>query len=91
MLIKYQNSWENVRDRVRTHKKKMNLALNRRTQLLLPPALKVAKSACNLPMIKVRAIAEEYFFFHGQVAKRFAIQNLTLPPSMPVAKVTEYV
>ena len=28
---------------------------------------------------------------HLQVSHRFAVQNLTLPPSMPVAKVTEYV
>ena len=27
---------------------------------------------------------------HWQVAHRFAVQNLTLPPSIPVAKVTEY-
>ena len=42
-------------------------------------------------MIKVHAIAKGYFFFHGQVAQRFTVQNLTLPPSMLVAKVTEYV
>ena len=42
-------------------------------------------------MIKVRAIAEGYFFFHWQVAQQFTVQNLTLPPSMSVAKVTEYV
>ena len=42
-------------------------------------------------MIKFCAIAEGYFFFHRQVAHRFAVQNLTLPPSMSVAKVTEYV
>ena len=42
-------------------------------------------------MIKVCAIAEGYFFFHWQVVHRFAVQNLTLPPSMSVAKVTEYV
>ena len=30
-------------------------------------------------------------FDHWQVAHQFAVQNLTLPPSMPVAKVTEYV
>ena len=28
---------------------------------------------------------------HWQVAQQFAVQNLTLPPSMPVAEVTEYV
>ena len=27
---------------------------------------------------------------HWQVAHQFAVQNLTLPPSMSVAKVTEY-
>jgi len=42
-------------------------------------------------MIKVRSIAEGYFFFHWRVAQRFTVQNLTLPPSMPVAKVIEYV
>ena len=28
---------------------------------------------------------------HWQVAQQFTVQNLTLPPLMPVAKVTEYV
>ena len=49
------------------------------------------ESVSNLLMIEVCAIAEGYFFFHGQVAQQFAVQNLTLPPSMSVAKVTEYV
>ena len=40
------------------------------------------ESLSNLPMIKVHAIAEGYFFFHWQVDHRFAVQNLTLPPSM---------
>ena len=71
---------------------------NRRTQLLLPPALKVAKFDFE-PWIADQlandqgscAIAEGYFFFHWHVAQQFAVQNLTLPPSMLVAKVIEYV
>ena len=67
------------------------------TQLLLPPTLKVAKSdfeqelLSNLPMKEKLPLRYRTNFNHWQVAHRFAVQNLNLPPSMLVAKVTEYV
>jgi len=70
----------------------------RRTQLLLPPTLKVAKldfenreSLSNLPMKEKVPLGYRTNLDHWQVAHRFAVQNLILPPFMPVAKVTEYV
>ena len=65
------------------------------TQLLLPLALKVAKSDFELPITDRLACERKStpWLSHEpwQVAQRFAVQNLTLPPSMPVAKVTDYV
>ena len=69
----------------------------RRTQLLLPPALKVAKSDFELKIPEQLANERKSTprlsnnLDHWQVAQRFTVQNLTLPPSMPVAKVIEYV
>ena len=49
------------------------------------------KLLSNLPMKEKVPFGYRTNLDHGQVAQRFAVQNLTLPPSMPVEKVTEYV
>ena len=59
----------------------------------MPLALKVAKadlnreSLSNLPMKEKVPLGYHTNLDHWQVAHRFVVQNLTLPPSMPVAKV----
>ena len=49
------------------------------------------ESLSNLPMKEKVPLSYRTNFDHLQVAHRFAVQNLTLPSSMLVAKVSEYV
>ena len=48
-------------------------------------------SLSDLPMKEKVPLGYRTNLDHWQVAHQFAVQNLTLPPSMLVAKVTEYV